>query len=520
MLRLLVLLIYVGLLFFLQQYLRKNPVPLSSNYVERETRPALAIFWMFGPSLLPLLGLLWSGVAVGAPGTLLGIIPFTPFLLLMLAFCVPILIYSLLFIWVGIFRWSGPEPMDRFIPHIYAVGSGMMILLCSIPLLGAQGGFVVVFLCLISLAIPPLLTILFLRLWGPEMLPLDDEQKKDTRAVMAYIIGHFCTFPKPSIAIVKDAPEIRIAGNPFHGSGPGLVLTEAHNAVVIKDSTSIKNITGPGTIFTQDNEQIHSVVDLRQQIRVQRVQAQTRDGIKVDMPVASIFRINAGGRKPVLGQPWPFNKRDAYKAIFAAEVNPEGKTPLDAHEPRPWEKLSVQVAEHALKQEVSRYSLNELYALTDAEGQRVLPRGKIGGAVKTHVVKTIEPKGIKIEGGGVGNKIIPIDKRVVKQRIESWKAAWIRKVMDNVGQAGLNRMQQQSRVRSEVRGELLHNLVEQSQALQKAGPETANFILTLQLLETLEHIAQDPKVEPLLPESAESTLRGLRMHLETRQEDK
>lgn len=509
MLRFIVLLAYVGLLIFLQQYLKRRPPQLSPQYVEPEVRPLIAMFWMFGPSLLPLLGLLWSGITVGNVSRLLGIIPITPMLLFLLAFCVPVFIYSLFFTWTKVFN-----PVD-VLP--YTVFCGFGILLCSLPLLGAERGLIVVLLCLFSLALPPIFTILLLLLWGPEMLPLDEEQKKDRRTAMAFFISFFTTYPKPTLAIVKDTSETRIPGNPFHGSGPGMVLTEAHNAVVIKDSASIKSVSGPGTIFTQANEQIHSVIDLRQQIRGKRVQAQTRDGIKVDMPIASIFRIHSGGRKPQLDQPWPFNKQDAYKAIFAAEVNPAGKTPLDAHQARPWEELSLQIAEHTLRQVVARYSLDELYGAVGAE-ERTLPRLDVGKTVRAQVITVVEPKGIKIEGGGIGNKILPLDKQVTKQRIESWKAAWISKVMENSGRASANRVLQHARVRADVRAELLQGLVDQSQKLQEAGPHASATLLTLQLLETLEHIAHDPKVGPLLPESAELTLKGLRMQLQASEE--
>ena len=58
--------------------------------------------------------------------------------------------------------------------------------------------------------------------------------------------------------------------------------------------------------------------------------------------------------------------------------------------------------------------------------------------------------------------------------------------------------------------ELNYSLRQQSDMLQAAGPDTSMLLITLRLLETLEGIARDPLIEPLLPESTQSVLATLR----------
>jgi hypothetical protein len=52
-------------------------------------------------------------------------------------------------------------------------------------------------------------------------------------------------------------------------------------------------VAGPGVVFTEGGEKIHSVVDLRKQVRIQPdVQAFTRDGIELKMPVITVFSLS------------------------------------------------------------------------------------------------------------------------------------------------------------------------------------------------------------------------------------
>ncbi|MBN1877166.1 MAG: hypothetical protein JXA33_23285 [Anaerolineae bacterium] len=493
MLRLLFLVLYVGGFIFLQDYIRRHPPKLSSTYLEPGVRPFWVLLWWFGPSLLPVMAILWSGI-----------LPVSPIILFLLGLFVPIAVYAIFFLWLGAFKSAGPGGL---------LVISLLFIMISLPfLLLAETSFLLIFLFLMNLVLPPLITLAWIFLWAPAMLPITPEQATDIRKVLAHFTGFFTTYPKSSLVVVKGKVQTRIPGNPFLGTGPGLIVTEPENVAVIKASSKIGGFAGPGPAFTEANETVESVIDLRQQLRGTKVKAMTRDGITVELPISSIFRIDAGQNSPKLGEPWPYHSSAAYTALFAAEVNPEGKTPLDAHHSRPWEDLPLEVATHKLKQVVSRYSLDELYG-TLGRGATTLPRAALGKEVRQYVINELEPKGIKIDGGGVGNKIKPVDSGVTQQRIDTWKAQWIQKVMENMGLASAERYSTLQRAQSEVWAEFLQGFIKQSEALKKAGDSVSATLMTLQLLETLEQIARDPKVRPLLPESAQSTMKGLRMRI-------
>ncbi|MFP4394426.1 MAG: SPFH domain-containing protein [Anaerolineales bacterium] len=481
MLYLIILLIYVGLFLYLQNYLQQHPLTVSQEYVHPEMRALWLLWHLGGPLLLPLMGILWGGIL--RPDVLgwMGVIVVSIFL--------PLTVF-LIFAW-----WT--EVISAGIA-LTGVGFCVLTSLLFAPLLLlSEASLLLILLFMVGLLIPPIVVILLIFLVAPDLFPFPPDMAGYRKNALAYFTGFFTTYPKPSIVVIKGEPKTRIAGNPFHGSGPGLVITEPHNAAAIKDSAKFRGVFGPGTIVTDTNEQVHSIVDLREQLRAERVEAMTRDGIKVNLPIASIFRINPGERVPELGGKWPYRSSEAYKAVFAAEVNPEGKTPLDAHESLPWEDLPLTVAKHYVKQEVARYSLDDLYAM---EGQ--LPRGAIGGEVKERVKAEIEPKGVRVDGGGVGNKIIPVDEAVVKQRIESWKARWMRDMMKKSGQALAQRQKQLGRVRGQVLVELTRGLFKESDKFNSLSQAEARTLMTVRLLETLDHIARTPEVKVLLPESA------------------
>ena len=165
--------------------------------------------------------------------------------------------------------------------------------------------------------------------------------------------------------------------------------------------------------------------------------------------------------------------------------------------------MPLQAASHKLQQVVARYSLDELYS-TNPASDKGLKRLSIAKEVREFVIQEMLNRGIQVTGGGVGNKIVPTDPDVVKQRVEAWKANWICKTMMNQGATKVNYTKQMERVRSNLLRELLENIKPQVEGLREAreaGEKISANIVVLRLIEMLEGLAHDPQVKPLLPES-------------------
>jgi hypothetical protein len=332
-------------------------------------------------------------------------------------------------------------------------------------------------------------------LWSHRILPFRPEEREARHTdAFRHLLSFFTEFPRPAIFVEEGKLETRIAGNPFLGTGPGLLVTEPHNAVVLRGGSNIQGIVGPGVIFTGRAQVAHDVIELRKQLHVDKVRAQTRDGIEVNVPISSFFKLR-GSQPPVdLGEPWHYHRNAVYLAYFAAEVDPGGKTPLQAHQADSWEELPLQTAKATVRQLVGQYTLDQLYT-SHGKQQQQLTRFVLGNRVRRRVEEEMADKGIEIIGGGVGNRIEPVDEEVVVQRIETWKAKWRRRIEENRGKALAESLEQERRVRSEALHELLTNLRDPAEELEDLDGSTERLVLDLQILDALREISLPPPQE-------------------------
>jgi hypothetical protein len=391
----------------------------------------------------------------------------------------------------------------------------------------------------IGLIVPPLISVWFLAIWSREVVILPLDVQKPTRTALGMILGFFSGSPKSAWTVEDGRVRRSIAGIGSRGIGPGLLVTEPENVVVLRSGAKVTRVAGPGAVLTKGGEVPFRVVDLRNQIRSTQVDAITRDGIEVRMPVSCAFRIARGQADVRLGAGWPYRtQRDVLQALFSEEVDPTGRSPLDAHTAHPWEDLPAQTAAHKLEQAISFYSLDQLYAgITDARAAQlsddpqnallkthrhaedalglppldsigdVLSRQTIGKLVIRTVRQILEPRGFEILGGGVDQSAEPLNRGVTEQRVEAWKSRFIAKVMDWNASIERQRFAALGKIRQQASEQLLSEMIEEtSQRLEEADPELRRDYIAVHLLDNLLRIARDPEVQRLLPESAVPTL--------------
>lgn len=455
--------------------------------------PLLAIW---GASLWPFLGLLW----VVTPA-LRAAWPNATLVTIMLLF---------LGLWLPLAIMLVPFALHRIFP---AAAIGLLFLGAMVWFLVALGGGAAawpplgqLFLFLIFIISPFALGSWMLIGWVKDLVPLEEEEGHTKRDAMALLAGILSGLPKPIWVIEKGKARQRIHGSTVYGTGPGCVMTEAENAVVLKGHTTIQRVIGPGWVLTRADETIHSVIDLRQQLRTLEVTAITKDGINVKFPASVVFRINPGRRSLRLRYPWPYARDDAWRVVFGAEVNPEGRTPLDAHHIRPWGDIPVEFARNLLKQELINHSLDDLYGMPD----HTVPRVKIAEEVRRRLAARVGPMGFEINDVNIGN-IAPLAEEVVQQRIEAWKARWIHQLMEWQGAVQARRFERFAALQNRARADLLsHLIVATNTAIQDTDDDFSSNLAAYYLLENLERIARDPEVRAFLPESALPALVELR----------
>jgi hypothetical protein len=509
--------------------------------------PWAAIAWIWGPTLWFVPGLLWLGVLELPLGQIL-----------LVSFLLPLCCY-LLFLW-----------RNGILP-IYALALMLSVTLLFVMVALTTHGLSYTKFALfsVSLVLPPLFSIWLWTVWAPEIVPLGQVTatgSKGTlprwRSALLLVVSYFTGLPKNSWVVEDGHLHTRIPGDPWVGYGPGLLITEPENVVVLKSGSKIGRVVGPGVVLLERGEVPYRVVDLRNQIRSTQVNTLTCDGIEVTMPVQCAFRVNRGRAEVGLQRPWPYrSQRDVLQILFAEEVDPSGRSPLDAHTAHPWENLPTQAAAHKLEQAISLYSLDQLYSgIVDpvrglAEGdpqsallrthqrletalsrqasnrgsQELMDRGNksrrgqalaeladpltrltVGKLVVRAVREALRPHGFDLFDGRVVGPIMSSTRGVIEQRVEAWKSRFIVKVMDWHASVERKRFEARERIRQEAREKLLAEMVEEAtRRLQTTGTESQRDLIALYVLSSLIKMASSYEVQQMLPESALPALAQL-----------
>lgn len=530
------LIFYVLGAYLLNRYLREH-LPTSAGLpASSGSAPWLALLWVWGPTLWVFPGVLW-----------VGFLELPVLFVLVLSFLLPLCCLSLFLVFSGVFTSYGQSSNGPTL----VLGTGSILLFTALILLVvlirpgipyARFGL----FCLSSIT-PTLISIWLLMIWAPAVVPVSEGVEAPLRTALSLVLGFFSTHPKTTWFVEDGKVHTRIKGNAGPGIGPGLLVTEPENVVVLKMGARITRVAGPGAILTQKGEAPFRVVDLRDQTRSLTVNAITRDGIEVRVPMSSAFRIQRGSHRILLGEPWPYRtQRDVLQALFAEEVDPSGRSPLDAHVAHPWEDLPIKLSAHRLEQGVSFYSLDQLYGgITDAKLARVvrdpqyellrthrlveaslglakerqlgdrLCRQTIGKIVGRSIQQALVPRGFEITGCGVDGAIVPVSRAITEQRVEAWKSRFVTKVMDWQASIERRRFKALGKIRQDADSKMISCLItETSKHLRQADDAVKHELVAYHILACLIGMARSPEVQQMLPESALPTLEKISSKVE------
>ena len=426
-----------------------------------------------------------------------------------LGLILPIMIYNALLIWARFTDMGCLVLLGLFLLGGLGIAAWISIQLQLTSIWRSMPAF------LLFILAPPTVATFLLFEWAADILPLLPQQEEGHRNALALIMGFYSGYPKPVQRIIKGRVKTLVKGSTLGGLGPGWLMTEPDNAVVLKGRTEIRRIVGPGGIFTQADEVPYEILDLRQQIRKMELQAITRDGIKVNLQVSIVFQIQPGHHTLHFGRPWPYTRDAAWRIVFAAEVNPKGRTPLDAHLSHPWSDIPLEVAQSIIQQTIINYTLDELYGAHD---QTIPPRQAISEHTRARLAEQLEPKGFHIASCAIGI-ITPVDPAVTEQRIRTWKARWVRQLVTWQGAAQARRFEHFATIQNRARIDLLSRFIEATHAaIQQSEQNTAWNLVAYNLLENMERLAQEPEIQNYLPETALPALEELRRRVTQEEE--
>lgn len=279
-------------------------------------------------------------------------------------------------------------------------------------------------------------------------------------------------------------------------SGPGIILTGCDQAVVLSTGLKFKGAKGPGVIFTKMSDSPTHVIDLRVQLRAFPVRAWTKDGIEIGVFTFAPFQIGTGKEKPELGKGFPYRSSDVFKVVheqLVKHVDPsQSPKNLEQHK---WYDLPQVAGERIVREIISRYKFDELYAPFDLDGD---PRSEIVGQLRDELEQILPGWGLQRIGSGISN-LEPVDKHILKQRIEAWRADWARKIMlqQAAGQSKRLRIVEQARAQAQI--DIILAVGEQIEQLRVAGAPVRMDAIAHYFIGVLEGLATRSGMRHLLP---------------------
>ena len=315
--------------------------------------------------------------------------------------------------------------------------------------------------------------------------------------------------------------------------GPGLVLTGCDHAVVISDGVRFKGVQGPGMVFTGMGDRPTQTVDLRPHYRDFVVRAVTKDGIRVLAGVHVSFEVDRGGQRPTLGRPFPYRKRAVFAALSAQRMQ---HLPDEVREFR-WYDLPELSARRALQDIVAAYPFDELYQprgqpepanhrrtrLARGPDPRVVgdrtalesdPRSQVIAALLDRLTADLVTSGIHVIDASITN-LFPVNgEAVLGQRIESWQASWVQRIMLRRAEGEAERLRLVAEARAQAQEVLILALGKRLGELSKPGSPVPAEDVARWFLEALQEMAYRPSVLPLLPRETTEMMERILHRLE------
>jgi regulator of protease activity HflC (stomatin/prohibitin superfamily) len=359
---------------------------------------------------------------------------------------------------------------------------------------------------LIDLDLGLLVTLSMLFVTAQFVLPV--EGTGDRIAAFRRLLGHALGERGP-VMYIREGEAIEAHGE-SQRVGPGVFLVDQASAVVFRTDTAFTRAAGPGVIFTAPGERLAEALDLRRQER--RItneppaaeaetpedrqpslsHAITRDGIPVSTEIVVEFMLDPGheaepreGRNPEK-PPFEFHRPSVEKAVYGHVYS--------EFEDVPWTELPLRMVLDLWREEVKRWSLNDLL---EHDGNQVAldqiraailskllpseqPDDDEGESSTKREAAIIQSRGIRILDIHLRNLHVPPE--IQAERQLQWRERWAGAVQDELsdasGQVEHYRQQGNQEANRLLLDNLLHSLAELLSAGERpARRETLNVII-------------------------------------------
>jgi hypothetical protein len=408
------------------------------------------------------------------------------------------------------YRWTRRQNGRR---GLYAI----LIVLTTL-LLGWQYNHWVGIL-LISVPVLAIFYIVIHRL-AQVILPASDpddrtEQRQKTRALLMYMLGIQYPFWRAAGRAGREFDE-RIPGNPSNDFGkPGLAWTWSHQVVGLSRGIEFNQVAGPGTMFTSQYERPVVLVDLRTQLRVSKVDAVTKDGMKVPAVVFMAFAIDRE-KWPKTNWPRAFSARMRHLYPASLELDhPEGSYPYSSSRVRSvlgttgintvlqdgekpefyWDEWVVKQVEHGAREVLSERSLDELWRPRN-DGPGVSALDEMAEALKELISLKLTEVGVNLFTARIVNFEFEEDSQVAKQNIKTWSTYWEQQVVAAQADAEAIYREEIEKAHAFSKSVLLDAIAEGINAARKKREDLPRHVIAQYYVHALEeYIKRQPGLD-------------------------
>ncbi|RIK53264.1 MAG: hypothetical protein DCC59_07645 [Chloroflexi bacterium] len=359
------------------------------------------------------------------------------------------------------------------------------------------------------------------------VLPASNPEDRDERWKRFIILAAYSWGFQFPIHVVADhawkSPELRIRGDYTRDyKVPGLIWTKSHHVVGITGGTQFNRVDGPGVIFTGKLERALQIIDLRLQIRSNKIDVVSKDGVSFSAVAFAAFRMDPDtwqsktqarvrAMNPLLGEAkepsyttgsFPFSHRRVQAAIGTTSVK---TVVLD--KALHWDQWALNVVTEEARKIISQKNLDELWRPAgDKEG--VSAMDDIAMELKARVEWTLRANGIVLAVARVVNFSFPNKNGIEEQQIAAWGADWKRRRAEKLAEAEAAAERDQQEARAYAEAQLLDSIAE---ALQKTGggEELKKRVIAMRYLSALQDFAHKntPEEEEKIKELHDS-IRG------------
>ena len=375
---------------------------------------------------------------------------------------------------------------------------------------------------------------------APLLLPI--ENNGDERGAMVRVFAHFLLGSAQPSALVREG-QIVSHTTAHTDNARGVIVTDSSTVVALRTSTGISRVEGAhidqdsrphsGVIFTNYEEEIDAVIDLRPQVRRKPTTAQTRDGITVEVAVVAFFGPRAaqarklkeldqlqhpqhattGTKRASAAIPYPppfvWRRASIIQTLNTRRIERVGEQSRKTE----WHDRIMEIAIPRLRDLISEYTIDQLTAWTTTEFPKH-PRYIIRDKLREIVIQELNVDDEVRRPTGIDVRILSVSApqpphEVIQRRIKAWGEEWRKKEADIFAEAEAEAILTRELARAQVQGEMTARINDILQEASESNTNSSDLVM-LRFLEAMEKMSKDPTTRALLTFDSLKMLNQLR----------